>query len=124
MLFYAHSGLRYLVLLACVIGLGYAIYGLVTKKDYDKKAFIMNIVYISLLDLQVLLGILLIFMINFHSQLIGHIVMMLLAIGSAHAFSSKNKKAQEPGFKFMALGFGISLICIIGGIMAIGRSII
>ena len=42
MLFYAHSGLRYLVLLAGVLVLGYAGYGQATKREYDKTMRILR----------------------------------------------------------------------------------
>ena len=48
-LFHAHSGLRYLVLLAGVLSLGYTIAGLVTRKPWDKLGRIFMAAFVGTL---------------------------------------------------------------------------
>ena len=57
MLFYAHSGLRYLVLLAGVLVLGYAGYGQATKREYDKTMRFLAAVFTGAIDLTALFGV-------------------------------------------------------------------
>ena len=57
MLFYAHSGLRYLVLLMGLAAVAYFAYGLVTKRPVDRSVRIIGSSFAGLLDTQLLLGI-------------------------------------------------------------------
>ncbi|TVP57415.1 MAG: hypothetical protein EA351_05795 [Gemmatimonadales bacterium] len=79
-LLHAHSGLRYLVILAGIVALLYALYGVVTRRDYDKPMRITATAFAGLLHLQVLLGfILLVSADRFGTHLIGHMGLMLAA---------------------------------------------
>ena len=61
MFFYAHSGLRYLVLLAGVLTLGYALYGAVAGLTYDRTMLRLARAFMALTHLQLLLGVALLF---------------------------------------------------------------
>lgn len=122
-LFYAHSGLRYLVLLVALVALGYFAFGLATKRTAGKAVRILGSAYVGLLDLQTLLGIIMVVMGRYYPALIGHIVMMLAAVGLTHVLLVKNRKRPEPGFLLPLIAVGASLVLVIGGIMAIGRGI-
>jgi vacuolar-type H+-ATPase subunit I/STV1 len=123
MFFYAHSGLRYLVLLAGVLALAYFAFGLATKRPFDKGGRILGASFAGLLHLQVLLGILVLVTRIYYPALIGHIVMMVLAAGTAQACMSINRRRPRPAFVLPLVGVLLSLVFIVGGIMAIGRNV-
>ncbi len=123
MFFYAHSGLRYLVLLAGVLALAYFAFGLATKRPFDKGGRILGASFAGLLHTQVLLGILVLVTRFYYPALIGHIVMMLLAVAAAQAPLSVNRRRPQPTFALPLVGVLLALVFIIGGIMAIGRGV-
>ncbi|MFP2904952.1 hypothetical protein ACLESD_07840 [Pyxidicoccus sp. 3LFB2] len=123
MFFYAHSGLRYLVLLAGVLALAYFAFGLATKRPFDKGGRILGASFAGLLHTQVLLGILVLVTRFYYPALIGHIVMMVLATVAAQVSMSVNRRRPQPGFVLPLVGVGLAFLFIIGGIMAIGRGV-
>lgn len=124
-LFQAHSGLRYLVLLAAVVALVFVL-GNRFSGGMEKGRRIALKAFAGLLDLQVLLGIALLFVRPFYGQLAGHILMMVLALAAAHILSVRARRATDPQLSFvlMLLGVILPLLFIVGGIMAIGRSVV
>jgi len=124
MVFYTHSGVRYLVLLAAIAAIGYLVVGMLRGGEFDKLAKILTGAYVGFMDLQVLTGIVLYLMIPAYPQLMGHVVMMLAAVTVAHVANIMNKKREKPSWAIALGGVVISLILIIGGIMAIGRAIV
>lgn len=123
-LFHAHSGLRYLVLLVGLVGLAYCVSALVTKRPVDKGLRILGAAFTGLLDLQILLGLVMVAMGRYYPQLIGHIVMMLLAAGAAHGLLVANRKRSSPGYVLPLIAFAVALALMAGGIMAIGRGVL
>lgn len=126
MLLHAHSGVRYLVLLAGLIAVLYAAVGLFGRRPYDRGGRITMQTFVVLLDVQLLLGLLLVFSRPYYPALAGHIVMMVLAAGTAHAASSVNRRRPIER-KSWALQLGaavLALVFIIGGILAIGRPVL
>ncbi|MCS6903263.1 MAG: hypothetical protein NZO41_03185 [Candidatus Bipolaricaulota bacterium] len=80
----AHSGIRWLVLLAVIVGL----FGLVRgwwrdAEHHQRERRIWGLVYSVLMDLQLLLGALLLFMLSAWGAW-PHVVSMLLAVACAH----------------------------------------
>ena len=124
-LFHAHSGLRYLVLLAGILSLAYSLVALLRGRPWDKPGRILLASFVGLLDLQVLIGIILVFVRMFYPMLWGHLVMMVLAAAVAHVASVINKKRRPEGRSHMVavLGSAGALALIIGGITAIGRAV-
>ncbi|HEX2093203.1 MAG TPA: hypothetical protein VHG28_12410 [Longimicrobiaceae bacterium] len=124
-MFAAHSGLRYLVLLAGVVALGYLAYGLATRRPHDRPARIVTAVFVGLLDLQLLLGILTLQVRPVYPALTGHIVMMVLAAVAAHGLSVAGKRSAEPRRRYALslAGVAVALLLIVGGITAIGRGV-
>lgn len=127
-LFAAHSGFRYLVLL---IGLGSAAAaaaGLAagSASSTARLAYRLYRIFVVCVDIQVLLGLGVILTRPFLPVYIGHLVMMVLALGVAHGIGVmlKRKPAErrEPGP--ILAGVAVTLALIAGGIMAIGRPII
>lgn len=123
-LFQAHSGLRYLVLLVGLAALIYFLSGLATKRPVDKGVRILGSVFTGLLDLQVLLGLIMVAMGRFYPQLIGHIVMMVLAAAVTHVLLVMNRKRATPGYVLPLIAVAVALVFIAGGIMAIGRGLL
>jgi hypothetical protein len=123
-LLHAHSGLRYLVLLSGLVAIAWFAFGLATRRPVDRSVRILGAIFVGLVDLQILLGILLVATGIYYPQLIGHIVMMLLAAGLAHALLAVNRRRPNPGYVLPLAGVGGALVLIIGGILAIGRSVV
>ncbi len=123
-LFNAHSGIRYLVLLAAVAALAYLLYGLATRRDFDKLAGALTGAYVGLLDLQVLVGVVLYLLFPNRPALMGHAVMMLAAVTVGHVANIMNKRREQKSYGVAFGGVAVSLLLVVGGIMAIGRAVI
>ncbi|HEV2146046.1 MAG TPA: hypothetical protein VGR37_01375 [Longimicrobiaceae bacterium] len=124
-LYHAHSGLRYLVLLAAVLAILYLAFGWATRRPYDRTARVLVAIFTGTLDLQVLLGIALLFVRPFYPALMGHIVMMLLAAIAAHGFSvfGRGRPDERQRYGVVLAGVVVALVLVLGGIMAIGRGV-
>jgi hypothetical protein len=119
-----HSYLRYLVLLVGVVAVAYYAFGLATKRPVDKLVRILGSSFAGLLDTQILLGIIGVALGRYYPALIGHIVMMVLAAGLAHALLVVNRKRPNPGYLLPLIGVGGALVLVAGGIFAIGRGLL
>lgn len=120
-LLYAHSGLRYLVLLAGVIALAYSLFAVVTRRPYDRGVRGTAAAFSGLLQLQVLLGFVLLVSGRFYFQLIGHIFMMLCAAVAAQVPLSvmRRRPPEERRPLPHLIGTAIALLLIWGGIRTI-----
>lgn len=123
MVFYTHSGLRYLVLLVAIAAVVYLLVGTFRGGPFDKLAKILTGAYVGLLDLQVLIGIVLFLLTPSSPQVLGHVVLMLAAVTVGHVANIMNKRRDEPSWGVALVGVALSLILIVGGIMALGRTI-
>jgi hypothetical protein len=92
--------------------------------QFDKLAKILTAAYVGLLDLQVVTGVVLYWLIPSYPKLLGHVVMALAAVTVAHVTNIMNKRRDEPSLGIALAGVVISLILIVGGIWAIGREIL
>ena len=124
-LYHAHSGLRYLVLLAAVAALVALVYGLATGRAL-RLARILPAAFTGLLDLQILLGIGLVLGGLFPDAAAGHLVMMVLAAVAAHGSSIiANRSFDERRALAIRLGgLVLAIILIVVGVLALGRSIL
>jgi hypothetical protein len=120
----AHSGVRYLVLLAGIIALVVLIRGLASGAQYGRAARISAAAFIGLVHLQVLLGVVMVVMGRFYPALIGHMAMMILAAAAGQLLTVWGKKALDAGtaHKLSLAGVVLALVLIVGGIFAIGRT--
>jgi hypothetical protein len=123
-IFHAHSGLRYLVLLAAVVALVVMAMGVFGRRPFGKASRVSLAVFSGLLDLQMLLGIAMVVLGCFYGALMGHLLMMLLAIGAVHALSVYARKQADPkkAHTIGLVGVVLALVLIVGGVTAIGRS--
>jgi ABC-type polysaccharide transport system permease subunit len=126
MLLDAHSGSRYLVLLLGVIVIGYAAFGMATKRPYDKTMRIRASSFTGALDLTALFGLAHLFTSTFYSALTGHIMTMVLAVVVAHVVSAvvRKRPLEERTYAPHLVSTLIVLGLVTVGAMAIGRSII
>ena len=122
----AHSGLRYLILLAGVLTVLYAAYGMVSGRPYDKTIRILASSFVGTLHLQILLGVALLFSGLFSPALTGHIFMMVFAAAAAQIPVSVMRRRPEEQKSYTPHGVGAlaALAMIAAGILAIGRDII
>jgi hypothetical protein len=122
-LLHAHSGLRFLILLLGVVNIVVLGGSLATKKPFAKMHRILGASYAGSLHLQVLLGLSLVAMGDWFPALIGHLTMMILAAVSAQVAMTMNRKRPVPGLQIPLAGVVVSLLFIVGGVMAIGRNL-
>ena len=123
-----HSGVRYLVLLVALAAVIAAVMagrpGRPASRTHDR----VYTVFVGLLDLQVVVGIVLLMLRGFYPQLMGHIFTMLLAIVVAHGFGlaarNKERERMQPATGLRVAGVLVTIVLVIGGIMAIGRPIL
>ncbi len=97
--------------------------GLAQKKPFGKIHRILGASFAGSLHLQVLIGLAMVAMGNFYPKLIGHLSMMILAAVVAQATVTINRKRPTPGLQLPLIGVLIALVCIFGGVMAIGRGL-
>jgi len=123
-LYHAHSGLRYRVLLsalAAVIALAYAL----ASGRSGRATRVLPTLFTALLDLQVLLGIGLVLGGLMPDIVIGHLVMMVIALIVTHVSSVLARRAADErrALVIRLVGITLALVVIVGGIMALGRSV-
>ena len=121
-LFAAHSGTRYLVLLVAVIALLWFVWGLGTNRAFSRPAPTIFTVFVALLDLQALMGIVLVIGGHRPPGIWGHVALMILAVTLAH--SMKRSTRRSTGYGRPLLGVAGALALIVVGILAIGRPIV
>ena len=126
MLFAAHSGLRYLVLVAGLFVVLYALVGFFGKREYSVAMRRLATVFTGLLHLQVLIGLATLFSRPFYTQLIGHLFLMLLAVGVAQITTGvmKRRPAEQRSYGPHLVGGLVALALVAAGVMAIGRGVL
>ena len=122
----AHSGLRYLILLAGILTVLYAAYGVASGRAYDKTMRIFASSFAGTIHLQLLLGLALLFSGLFQPALMGHLFMMLFAAAAAQIPVSVMRRRPEERKSYLPHGIGAlaALAMIVAGILAIGRPIV
>lgn len=124
-LFYAHSGLRYLVLIAALVALIHAAVQLGRSRPPNRADRVLFAAFAGLLDLQIVLGILLAATGIFYPQLIGHILLMVLAAVTVHAASIVGRRSTDARSHWIRIsGVLVAVGLIAAGIMAAGRTVL
>lgn len=124
-LFHAHSGLRYLVLLAGLLVLSYSLTSALRGQAWSRAGRVFLAIFVGVMDLQVLLGLILVFVRVFYPALWGHLSMMIAAAVVAHVALAINKRRppERRSHWVAVIGAGLALVLVVGGIMSIGRPI-
>jgi heme A synthase len=124
-LLHAHSGLRYLVLVAGIVSIAYALILVVKARPHDRIMRISASAFAGLLHLQVLLGFVLIVSGTFYPALIGHIFLMILAAVVAQIPVSVMRRRPPEARSAMPhlVGNLVAFGLIWAGIASIGRSL-
>lgn len=124
--FVLHSHFRYVVLLAAVAVLVVSVMGLrgATERRGAERGTMAA--FVGVLDLQVLLGLVLLALFPFYPALIGHIVMMVVAAVTAHVGSVMARRREPAGgaARVRLITVVLATVFIIGGIMAIQRPVL
>ena len=125
MFYAAHSGIRYLVLLAGLIVVFYALVGLLGKKDYTPLMAKLASAFTGLIHLNVLLGVAVLLSRPFQTMLIGHLFLMIGAAVVAQFTTSvvRRRPEEEKTFGPHLVGAALALAFIAAGIMSIGRGV-
>lgn len=124
MLFHAHSGLRYLVLLVALIAILWFLWGWIARRPYARPGRIVMAVFVGLLDLQVLIGLVLFLGGRRPPGIHGHLTWMLLAAIVLHVASALARRRPEPARHVLPLaGSLLASSLIAAGILAIRDSV-
>jgi hypothetical protein len=133
---HAHSGFRWLALLAAVVIVIKSVIGLIGNGKYQKLDNILAASFVGTMHLQFLLGLVLYFFLSpvtkaafedFGAAMknadlrfwaVEHLFIMIIAIALAQVGRSTSKKATEDKSKFkkQLIFFGISLVLMLAGI--------
>ncbi len=127
MIYQAHSLLRYLVLLAGLAVLAYALFGLSGRRPYSPRMRSLSSMFNGIMLTEVLLGSMLIVSARFRGPgLIPHILLTLSATGVALLSSRAVLKRPpgERGYLLHVLGIGGALALVVGGVLALGYSLL
>lgn len=117
----AHSGLRFLVLLAGAIAIAVLFWGWNARRPFAGQSRASLAVFAGAIDLQVLIGVGLLFVRPFYGALMGHLVMMFAALGVVHALAVYARKQEDTrrAHAIALAGAALALLLIVGGILAI-----
>ena len=121
-LFAAHSGTRYLVLAVGLIALLWFVWGLGTNRPLSRAASITFAVFVGLLNLQGLMGIVLLIGGHRPPGIWGHLSLMILALTLANSMRKASRRST--GYGRPLLGVAGALALIVVGILAIGRPLV
>jgi hypothetical protein len=124
-LYHAHSGLRYLVLLLGLVALAAFAYGLVARRPVPAGRAIMG-AFVGTLHLQIILGLVLVLGGIWYGALMGHLTLMLVAGAVATVALVRARRAPDErgALTIRLVGVVVALLCVVGGILAIGRSLL
>ncbi len=126
MLFHAHSGLRYLVLALGVAAALALVLAIVRAIPEGRMGRILRLAFVGALDLQVVLGMLVLLTRPFYPALFGHITVMIVALVVAHGVAIAIKRRPDPAAStgLGLIGVVLPLSLIVAGILAIGRPLL
>ncbi len=126
MLFAAHSGLRFLVLVGGLFVVLYAAVGFFGKREYSPAMARLSAVFTGLIHLQLLTGFVVLFTRPFYTAIIGHLFAMLLAAAVAQLTTSvvRRRPAEAKTYGPHLVGAILALVFMAAGIVAIGRGVL
>ncbi|MBP8250955.1 MAG: hypothetical protein KAX40_01225 [Herpetosiphon sp.] len=124
-LFMAHSGWRYIVLVAVIAAIGYGVYGFLTNQRWNDTARKIMLFATIAIDIQFLLGLILYVVRKGWEEQWGagsrfeHPFFMLLALAVMHIVSGRTKKIkiERSRYQVMAMGTLVAVLLVVGGIL-------
>jgi hypothetical protein len=120
---YSHSGFRYLILLAGFAQVLVCTFGLTLQKPGQRAARVVGATFVGLLDLQFLLGLGLLALGRYTPRVMGHVVLMLLAVVVAHVTHVLARKREGGTYTWRLVGALVALVLVTLGVLSIGRSL-
>lgn len=124
-LFHAHSGLRYLVLLSGAVAVAWFLYAWLAGRGFDRPGRIVLAAFTGLLDLQVVLGLALLVGGRRTPGIGAHVGFMVLAVVVAHVTSGVARRRPERARAVLPLaGTILALTVLAAGILAIRPSVL
>ena len=121
-----HSWLRYAVFLTGLAAFGYALWGMLGKRPYQKLMWDLASAFAISLYVQVVLGFLLIFTYRFFSGTLGlHMVLSMVAAALAQMSYSTNRRRprEEREYGIHVIGVGLAMALVVAGILVIRNSV-
>jgi len=121
-----HSWLRYAVFLTGLAAFGYALWGMLGKRPYQKLMWDLASAFTVSLYVQVVLGFLLIFTYRFFSGTLGlHMVLSMVAAALAQMSYSTNRRRprEEREYGIHVIGVGLAMALVVAGILVIRNSV-
>jgi uncharacterized membrane protein YphA (DoxX/SURF4 family) len=123
-LFAAHSGVRYLVLLMGLVALVWFAWGKASGRPFSRPAPALLAGFVGFLDVQVLMGLVLLIGGRRPAAIWGHLATMLLAAVAIHTVAAVHNRRPGPaGYGLPLFGVALTLGLIVLGILSIGRPI-
>lgn len=127
-MYQVHSWLRYAVFILGLAAFGYALWGLLKKKPYQKRMWDLASAFTFSIYLQIVLGFFLIFSTTnrFLDRSLGiHMVLTMVAAALAQVTYStnRNRPREERSYGTHVWGVGLALALVVAGILVIRSSI-
>ncbi|GMV04951.1 MAG: hypothetical protein AMXMBFR53_12310 [Gemmatimonadota bacterium] len=124
MLLHLHSGLRYLILLAGLAVILYALHGVIKKRPHDATMKNLAITFRSLMDVTLFTGIVVVMTgFGFYNDLGVHVILMLLATVVSHVVPAvmRKRKQEERTLLPYAVATAIALAMVALGVLSIAK---
>lgn len=124
MLLHLHSGLRYLVLLAGLALVVYALRGVALKQPHDRTMKRLAITFRSLMDVTLFSGIVMVTVgYNFNADAGMHVVLMVLATVVSHVVPAvmRRRKQEQRTLMPYAVATAVVVALVIVGTLSLGR---
>ena len=127
-LFYAHSGVRWLVVLATVVALVAVIIGLAQKRPYEAFARRFMLIFSSLVGVQWALGILVMLVLGVPEGTTyrwEHAVIMTLALVAAHMYLPAKRQPDSRRYVISIVVILVTLVLVFVGVARLpGQSLL
>lgn len=122
-IFAAHSGWRWIALLAIVVAIGYGLWGWLSNQPWNQTGRKIAMFATISLDIQLLLGLVLYVLEKGWNMPTGvrfeHPTFMILALVAVHVMSVRIKRGRgdQTRYRLLALGTLLALVLIVVGIV-------
>jgi hypothetical protein len=123
MLLHLHSGLRYLVLLAGLAVIAYALRGVAAKRTHDKTMKHLAITFRSLMDVTLFSGVVMVTVgYDFKANAGMHVVLMVLATVVSHVVPAvmRKRRQEERTLLPYAVATAAALALVVVGTISLG----